>query len=244
MPNAVTLIQARYGSSRLPGKVLLPLGGRPALAHVIERCRAAAGVDRVVVATTTAAADDELAARAPAWGADVFRGSEEDVLGRFAAAARLFPAAHYVRVTADCPFLDPGILAEVLATHAAGGYDFSYNDVPRGFPRGYDVEVMTAGTLAWLDENRRDEASREHVTPYLWEHPPGFKIYVMRGPDDVDYSATRLTLDETADYELLRAVYERLAVRPFFGLADVLALLAREPDLAVLNRFVRQKEAS
>ena len=112
---AVALIQARLGSSRLPGKVLLPLAGRPVLAHVVERCRATPGVEGVVVATTEAAEDDAVAACARAWGAEVFRGSAEDVLGRFAAAAQVFPARDYVRITADCPLTDPQIVAAVLA---------------------------------------------------------------------------------------------------------------------------------
>ncbi len=241
MDNAVVLIQARMASSRLPGKVMLPLAGRPVLAHVVERCRAAAGVGRVVIATTTSAADDELAARAKGWGADVFRGAEDDVLGRLADTAAAFPARHYVRITADCPLTDPTIVGEVLAAHAAGGYDFSYNDVARAFPRGYDVEVMTAEVLAWLAARCRDAASREHVTPYLYEHAGDFKVFELKSGRDADYGGYRLVLDEPADYELLRRIFERLGATPLFGLGDVLSLLAAEPALAAVNRHVGQR---
>ena len=241
MTDTVVLIQARWRSSRLPGKVLLPLAEKPALAHVISRCRAAAGVARVVVATTTEEADDVVAEKAVAWGADVFRGSEDDVLGRMAAAAGAHPADRYIRVTADCPLLDPAIIADVVAAHVAGGHDFTYNDVPCGFPRGYDVEVITPALLSWLAARCRDAASREHVTVYLFDHPGDFNVRVVEGRPGADYSTLRLVLDEAADYELLGRIFDRLGNRPLFGLKEVLALLAAEPELAALNRGVKQK---
>jgi spore coat polysaccharide biosynthesis protein SpsF len=241
MAKTVALIQARLGASRLPGKVLLPLAGRPVLAHVVERCRAAAGVDRVVVAAPEAAEDDAVAACARKYGAEVFRGSACDVLGRFAAAAAAFPADHYVRLTADCPFTDPRVVADVLAAHLAGGHDYTYNDVPVGYPRGYDVEVVRAEVLAWLSASCGDEASREHVTPYLLDHASDFDVFVVRGPAGADYSGYRLVLDEAADYKLLAAIFERLGAKPLFGLEEVLSLLAAEPALTALNRDVRQK---
>lgn len=241
MDKTVVLVQARLGSSRLPGKVLLPLAGRPVLAHVVERCRAAPGVDRVVVAATEAPEDDAVAACAAEHGAEAFRGSADDVLGRFAAAAAAFPAGHYVRITADCPLTDPRVVAEVLAAHLAGGRDYTFNDVPVGFPRGYDVEVVRAEVLAWLAASCRDETSREHVTPYLRDHAADFDVFVVAGEAEADYSGCRLVLDEAADYELLATICERLRGKPLFGLADVLSLLAAEPALATLNRDVRQK---
>lgn len=241
MDETVVLIQARFGSSRLPGKVLLPLGGKPVLAHVVERCRAAPGVGRVVVATTDAAGDDAVAACAAESGADAFRGSSDDVLGRFAAAAAAFPAEHYVRITADCPLVDPGVIGNVLAAQVAGGRDYTYNDVPVGFPRGYDVEVVRALVLAWLAASCRDDASREHVTPYLRDHADDFNVAVVAGEEGADYSAYRLVLDEAADYELLTAIFERLGGKPLFGLEDVASLLAAEPEMATINRAVRQK---
>jgi spore coat polysaccharide biosynthesis protein SpsF len=237
------LIQARFGSSRLPGKVLLPLAGRPALAHVVERCRAAAGVARVVVATTAAAEDDAVDACARASGADVFRGAADDVLGRLAAAAQAFPAGHYARVTADCPLIDHRIIDDVAAAHVAGGHDFSYNDVPADYPRGYDVEVLTAGLLARLAARCSDAASREHVTPYVYAHREEFNVLKLPpARAGTDFSPYRLVLDEPADYELLRAIFERLAGRDLFGLGDVLALLEAEPALAAINRDVPQRE--
>jgi spore coat polysaccharide biosynthesis protein SpsF len=215
--SAVILIQARWGSSRLPGKVLLPLAGRPALSHVVARCRAARSGE-VVVATSTAAGDDAVAAAAAACGAAV------------------------VRVTADCPLTDPALVAEVLAGHAAGGYDFSYNDVPAVYPSGYDVEVMTAAALAWVDGHCRDAASREHVTPYFFDHAADFKVLNVGGPAGLFPAGLRLALDEAADYELLGSIFERLDGRGLFGFRDVAALLAAEPDLLELNRAVRPKE--
>jgi len=238
--NAVILIQARWGSSRLPGKVLLPLAGRPVLSHVVARCREVK--EAVVVATSTAAGDDAVAVAAEVCGAAVFRGPEDDVLGRFAAAARTFPADHYVRVTADCPLTDPALVAEVLTAHIAGGYDFSYNDIPTAYPSGYDVEVMTAAALAWTDEHCRDAASREHVTPYFFDHPGDFKVLRVGGPAGLFPAGLRLALDETADYEMLQVIFARLDGRGLFGFRDVAALLAAEPALLAINRAVRPKE--
>ncbi|NIT35811.1 MAG: NTP transferase domain-containing protein [candidate division Zixibacteria bacterium] len=243
MDEAVALIQARLGSSRLRGKVLLPLAGRPALAHVVERCRAAPGVGGVVVATTEAPEDDAVAACGRASGAEVFRGSGEDVLGRVAGAAQAFPARDYVRITADCPLTDPQVVAAVLAGHRAGTYDFSYNEVPTDFPRGYDVEVIKAETLTWLAAHCQDPTSREHVTAYLFEHGADFKIFKLPPVrPGADFSRLRLVLDEPPDYELLRRIFDRLAGKRPFGLADVLELFEAEPALAEINRDVAQKE--
>ncbi len=227
----------------MPGKVLLPLAGRPVLAHVVERCRATPGVGQVVVATTEEAEDDAVAACARASGAEVFRGSTEDVLGRVAAAAQVFPARDYVRITADCPLTDPQIVAAVLAAHRAGDYDFSYNEVPADFPRGYDVEVVKSETLRWLAARCQDPISREHVTAYFFEHGADFKIFKLPpARPGADFSRFRLVLDEAPDYELLRRIFDRQAGKRLFGLADVLELLEAQPALAEINRGVTQKE--
>lgn len=236
--DAAVLIQARMGSTRLPGKVLLPLAGRSVLARVIERCREA-GVGPVVVATSGRRDDEAVVEEARRAGAAVFRGAEGDVLKRFAAAARQYPARNYVRVTADCPLVDPTVIRQVVTLHVAGGYDFTYNDVPRSYPRGYDVEVMTAATLEWLERNRADGASREHVTPYLLTHPERFRVRKVSRPGD--YGTYRLTLDEMADYQLIKVVYERLGGGTPFGCDEVIRLLAIEPRLGLLNAAVRQK---
>ena len=243
MAEVNVLVQARLGSSRLPGKVLLPLAGKPALTHVVARCRAAAGATRVVVATTDAAEDDAVEACARVSGADVFRGAADDVLGRLAAAARAFPAEHYVRITADCPLIDPVIIGDVVAAHVAGGHDFSYNDVPADFPRGYDVEVLTAELLARLAARCSDAASREHVTPHVYAHREDFNVFRLPpARAGADLSGYRLVLDEPRDYELLRNLFDRLGEKGSFGLGDVLATLEAEPALATINRDVPQRE--
>ncbi len=243
MAEVTVLVQARFGSSRLPGKVLLPLAGTPALTHAVRRCRAATGVAGVVVATTTAAEDDAVEACAQASGAGVFRGDADDVLGRLAAAAQAFPANHYVRITADCPLIDPRIIGDVVAAHVAGGHDFSYNDVPADYPRGYDVEVLTADLLARLAARCDDVASREHVTPHVYARREDFDVFKLPpARAGADLSAYRLVLDEPADYELLRRIYDRLGKKDLFGLDDVLALLEAEPALAAVNRDVPQRE--
>jgi spore coat polysaccharide biosynthesis protein SpsF len=162
-------------------------------------------------------------------------------LGRFDAAAESYPADNYVRITADCPLADPDVISEVALKHNAADYDYTYNDVPRGFPRGYDVEVIRGEVLAWLAARCRDEISREHVTPYLRDHPGEFRSFKVEGDPGADYSAWRLVLDEEADFRLLRVVFERLGAKSLFGMRDVVRLLAAEPGLAEMNRGVRQK---
>lgn len=233
--NTIAIIQARVGSTRLPGKVLADLCGRPLLAQVIERAKLIRGLDRVVVATTTAERDRPLLELAGRCGAEAFSGSEEDVLDRYYRAAQSFGAETVVRLTADCPLLDPEVSGRVLARFRQGDVDYASNCRPPTFPNGLETEVFSFAALerAWSEAVLTSEI--EHVTPYIWKRPQSFRLANVTSP--VDLSALRWTVDEPQDLEFVRAVYGRLHREgaPPFGLAEVLALLEREPGLSNIN---------
>lgn len=228
------IVQARMGSSRFPGKVLADLAGRPLIAHAMARAMATPGVDELVVATTTAAADDVLAALCGRMGVPVFRGSEPDVLDRVYQATRRHACDAVMRVTADCPLLDPLVSGLVVARFREGDVDYASNVHPRTFPDGLDTEVFAVAALERAWREARLPAEREHVTPYFRSHPEIFRCANVAY--SADLSAHRWTVDEPRDLELLRAFHRRLGQgdAPFFGMQEILRLLEREPDFAAL----------
>lgn len=241
----VAIVQARVGSTRLPGKILRDLGGRTVLSHVLDRVRAAAGVDETVVATTTAPGDAAVAAEAGRCGVRVFRGDEADVLSRYALAAAGAGADVVVRVTSDCPLFDPALLAAMLgafhASHAARRpLDYLSNTVVRTFPRGLDAEIFTRAALDRAAREATAPHEREHVTPFLYQHPDRFAIdQYARVPD---LSAHRWTLDTPEDWELIRRVVEDLGTgEGRFSTDAVLDVLRRHPDWVALNAGIEQK---
>lgn len=234
----VAIIQARMGSTRLPGKVLANVRGNPMLSYVVGRVRAAKTLDEVVVATTTKPADDAIVAFCRERGVNCFRGSEEDVLDRYYQAAREHAAEAVVRITSDCPLIDHEIVDKTVLEFMAERSDYASNSLVRTYPRGLDTEVMTFSTLEVAWREARQPYQRTHVTPYIYENPVRFKILPVTG--DRDYSAYRWTVDTPKDLELVRAVYDRLEGDSFL-LNDVVRLLEREPELAEINRSIAQK---
>jgi spore coat polysaccharide biosynthesis protein SpsF len=236
----VVVIQARTGSTRLPGKVLLPLQGRTLLAHVVERAARARGVDEVRVATTGEARDDAVAAEAARCGATLTRGPEHDVLARYAQAAREAAADVVVRVTSDCPLLAPELLERAVAQLAAGGADYVSNTRKRPFPRGLDVEALPREVLEEAAREARDPAEREHVTPFVWRRPERFRLADLGVEPGEEAPEFRLTVDEPADYAAVCAVAQLLP--PGDLSARTLARVLREaPWLAEINAHVAQK---
>ncbi len=243
--STVAIIQARMGSTRLPGKVVRVLGDRTVLAHVIGRALEARGVDAVAVATTESVSDQAIVDEAVRAGVGVFRGSELDVLARYRGAAASFGAERIVRITSDCPLLDPDLLGRMLAEFDLAGrsgapLDYMSNALERTFPRGLDAEVFTRAALERAYKEASRPYQREHVTPFIYEHPELFRLRSFRGP--VDQSAYRLTLDTHEDWELLAAIFRELQ-RPGHRISteEVIALLRRRPDLMGLNAGVQQK---
>lgn len=206
-PTIDVMIQARMGSTRLPGKVLLPLGDTTALGMMLTRVRRATRPRHLVVLTTRLGEDDELADAARRHGAFVFRGTVDDVLGRYAEAACQYGSDAVVRLTGDCPFADPGMIDEMCRVFQDGWprLDFVTNCLRRTYPRGLDVEILSRRVLETLHTRCREEYYREHVVPYVEEHPDEFRV--AEHLNAVDESEYRLTLDTRADYDTIVNVY-------------------------------------
>ncbi len=234
------IVQARATSTRLPGKVLADLQGAPLLARVLERLALARSADVVCVATTANAADDPVAELAEAHGAAVFRGSEHDVLGRYAGAAREAAADVVVRVTADCPLIDPGEVDEVIAA-LTGDCDYAANILERSLPRGLDAEALWRDALERMDRLGTSAAAREHVTWFCRsERPELFVLRSVRRPFDA--ADLRWTVDTEADLVLVRRLYAELglAERPL-GFPEILAHVRAHPELEAINAHVEQQ---
>jgi spore coat polysaccharide biosynthesis protein SpsF len=224
---------------RLPGKVLLPLLGAPMLARVVRRVSRASRLDATVVATTTASSDDAIVELAEREGWLVDRGSETDLLDRYVQVARAHAATRVVRITSDCPLIDPDLINDVVALLDDREVDYASNSLePRTYPRGLDVEAMTitALELAWREDH--DPRSREHATPYIYRHPERFRLRRLASP--VDLSAHRWTVDTPEDFELIRRIYERFG-RDDFSWREVLTEIEAQPAWSDVNRHVSQK---
>lgn len=237
----VAIVQARMGSSRLPGKAMSDLRGRPLLARVIERAKRIRGVDRVIVATTADPCDGVLLRLAQDCGVEGFAGAADDVLDRYYQAAQRWDASVVVRLTGDCPLLDPEVSGRVVGEFLQGRFDYVSNVHPPTFPDGLDTEVVSFPALerAWREAVLPSE--REHVTPFIWKRGDQFRLgNVDHG---CDLSAHRWTVDQEEDLAFVRAVYDRLShAGPVFGMDEVLALVTREPQLAALNRGLTRDE--
>lgn len=227
------IIQARMSSSRLPGKVLLPLGDRTALEQVVRRVRDAASVDEVVVATSTDASDDPVADLCARSDIRSVRGPLEDVLARYSLAAEALDADIVVRITGDCPLIDPVLVDACIARLHDGYFDYASNctNGPRTFPRGLDVEVFTRAALRRASAEATSARDREHVTPYIWEHGDMFKVAPALEAAPSYARAYRLTLDYPEDYELLKTLYDRGETE----LPGALSYLDAHPELVALN---------
>ena len=237
--SVIAIIQARMGSTRLPGKVLMDIFGASMLSRVVNRSKQAKLLNQIVVATSDKSIDDAVVREADRLGVLFFRGSENDVLDRYYQAAQSFGAEVVVRITSDCPLIDPTIIDKVINAFLNAKPDYASNALVRTYPRGLDVEAfsMSALTRAWQEASKPYE--RVHVTPYIYENPSIFKILSIS--DSHNYSNYRWTVDTPEDLEFVRRIYERLGDRVSFGWLDVLALCKKEPALAGLNSQVKQK---
>lgn len=233
MSFVVAIIQARMGSTRLPGKVLADLGELPLLAHVISRAQRISGIDRVIVATTTDN-NQPIVDVASKCGASTFTGNEDDVLDRYYRAALHYDASVVMRITADCPFLDPEISRRVLARFHEGGVDYAANNHPPTYPNGLDTEVFSLAALeqAWREADLLSE--REHVTPYIWKNPALFRLANVG--HDIDLSDKRWTVDDPKDLDFARAVLGHLSKdEQWPDLGAILEALSRHPELENIN---------
>jgi spore coat polysaccharide biosynthesis protein SpsF len=237
--STVAIIQARTGSTRLPGKILLPLLGEPMLTLVVRRVSRATTIDTTVVATTHRPEDDAIVDLGGREGWLVERGSEDDLLGRYIEAARAHDAETVVRITSDCPLIDPAVIDRTVLAFRAAGVDYASNTLePRTYPRGLDVEVVTMDALERAGREDRNPAWREHATPYIYRHPERFRL--LRVPASVDRSIHRWAVDTEADYRLIRRIYDELG-RDDAGWEDALAIVELHAGWAESNRDVVQK---
>ncbi|HEX6445458.1 MAG TPA: glycosyltransferase family protein [Streptosporangiales bacterium] len=238
MTTVVGVVQARMGSSRLPGKVLVPLAGRSVLGWVVRAVEQSGCVDELVVATTTEPADDAIVGECEALGVEVARGPVDDVLSRFLNAVERWKPDAVARFTADCPLLDPSLVAlAVSAWRAAPWLDYLSTALPRCVPRGMDVEVVRGDTLRAVDATATAH-HRAHVTSAVYTDPERHRLLGLHLHPDA--SDLRVTLDTDDDLRLVRAVVDELGDRPG-SLPEVVALLRSRPDIVALNAHVEQK---
>lgn len=228
------------GSTRLPGKVMLPLEGKSVLAHVICRTKAVQSVDEVCVATSKLESDDIIAQEAMRYGASVVKGSETDVLSRYYDAAKQTQADHIVRITSDCPLIDPSLIHFLIEEHLSSGVDYTSNTHTRTYPRGLDIEIFTIASLKNAYINANQPAQREHVTPYIYQHPELFSIKQVAHPED--YSGYRWTLDTPEDWRVISAIYNALVRNnPLFDWKMALKYVKNHPEISSWNAEVEQK---
>lgn len=239
MKKVVAIIQARMGSTRLPGKVMKDLCGKTVLAHDIERVRQSKYIDEIVIATTKFKEDDIILREALENGAKVYRGSEDDVLRRYYEAAKENKADVIVRITSDCPLIDPFIVDEVLNSN----YDLVTNagvyPENRTYPRGLDVEVFSFDILKKSFQEAIEMYQREHVTPFIYENSKNIYYY----KNNIDYSKYRWTLDTEEDYKLIEIIYKNLYKgKHDFYVEDISKLFDDMPELFEINKNVQQKK--
>jgi spore coat polysaccharide biosynthesis protein SpsF len=242
-PRVVASIEARMGSSRLPGKVLSDIAGRPAMLRLLDRLRRAKSLDAIVVATTDQAADDPLAHTVQSAGIRCYRGSEDDVLNRVVEAHRMMESEIIVEVTGDCPLLDPLVIDLGVNTFLAHDVDVVANVVRPSYPMGVDVQVFRFAALAEVERTIRDPAVREHVSLFFYDHPERFRILHLDAPAPYRAPELRLQLDYPEDQQLIREIYRRLEPKygVAFGTPEIIELLAAEPALAEINRHCTEK---
>jgi glutamate-1-semialdehyde-2,1-aminomutase len=237
----VAIVQARMGSTRLPGKVLADVGGKPMLEHIVKRIGRSRLINEVVVATSDAEADDPIAQAGAQIGFKVFRGHATDVLDRYYNAAKNAKADVVVRITGDCPLTDPEVVDRVIATFLSEDCDYASNTLVCTYPDGLDTEVFSFAALeiAWHDGRRA--ADREHVTPFI-RTSRRFRLRSVTSELGISTRQLRWTVDEPRDLEFIRTIYERVGAREFFGWREVLALLDSEPLLGNLNAGLIRNE--
>lgn len=241
----VCLVQARVGSTRLPGKILKEICGKTILHHEIDRLKKCKEIDEIVIATTDKEDDDKIVNEAKKLSVKYFRGSENDVLSRFYYAAKENNADIIVRVTSDCPCIDFEILDKMLIyfkdKYKEKQVDYLSNTIKRTYPRGYDIEIFTFSALEKSYINAEKEYEREHVTPYIYDKTNNFLKLSFENKDD--YSEYRVTLDTIEDFIVIKNIFENLYYKnPYFKLNDVVQYLNNNLHIVDINKHIEQKK--
>tara|TARA_Y100000588_G_C14264518_1_gene929173 strand:- start:192 stop:1001 length:810 start_codon:yes stop_codon:yes gene_type:complete len=235
----VAIVQARMSSTRFPGKVLEKVASRPLLSFQLERIAQSQEIDDIVVATTNSKADDIIERLLVTEKVKIFRGSENDVLDRFNSAAKKFNADIIVRLTADCPLIDPDIIDKVIQKfyNQPNGCQFATNAIPRSYPAGLEVECFTRKALCFAATEATEEYDREHVTSFFYRNPIRFNPLSIVSKRD--YSSERWTLDEPQDYKLIKEIIEGLYDKnKRFRMSDIIDILDENPHWRDINRMV------
>lgn len=241
--SVIAVVQARMDSSRLPGKVLMRICDRPMLEWVVTRAKKAASISQLVIATTTNSSDDILEKYCAEKELPCYRGSPADVLDRFVQVGKTFHADVIIRLTADCPFIDAGLIDQTFAAFSSSHVDFAANRLPppykRTYPIGLDVEIVAMPALekAWREATQLFE--REHVMPYIYQHREVFKIHTI--DYSVDYGTYRWTVDTSEDLAFIQAVANKFNCRMDFTWLEVIGMLEKFPDLMQINARVKHK---
>lgn len=237
------IIQARMASTRLPGKVMMEVLGKPLLVYLVERLMQVEFIDRMIVATTKNPEDDVIADHARKLGLLLFRGAEHNVLDRFYGAAAKFGVDHILRITADCPLIDPGLVDSLMGFYFSGGFDYACNCDPPTLPDGLDAEVFSFTALEVAHKNALLPSELEHVTPYIRNNPECFKIGRWRYSRDLSH--LRWTVDEPEDFLFVKEVLESLyPLNRDFRTRDIVRLLAKKPELCKINAFYQRNEGA
>ena len=239
----VAIIQARMGSTRLPGKVMKEILGKPVILWDLDRISLSKLIDEIVVAVPYGKENDVIVDTIKEYNDKIVttRGSEDDVLDRYYQAAVQTNADVVVRITSDCPLIDPVVIDQVIEQFLDNDCDYCSNSHIRTYPRGLDTEVFSFKTLEEAWNEARKDYEREHVTPYIIENPDKFKL--LNVANDIDLSHLRWTLDTKEDFEFISAVYKRIyPKKQLFLMDDVLELLDKEPELIEINRHIEQKQ--
>ena len=230
------VIQARMGSSRLKGKVMMEILDNPLIYYVIKRAYSAENIDEVIVATTNKKEDDTIEEFCNNMNIKVYRGSENDVLDRYYKCAKRYNLEHIVRITADCPLIDPKIIDKVVGVYTSGDYDYVTNTLPPTFPDGMDVEVISFEAISAAWRNAKWLSEREHVTTFIRERPHIFKIKNVKNEENLSH--IRLTVDRIEDYKLVKSIYEYFYPKVIFHLEDIIKLFNENPEFLNINKSI------
>jgi spore coat polysaccharide biosynthesis protein SpsF len=242
----VATIEARMGSTRLPGKVLLPLGGKSVLEVLINQVSHSKYVDEIVVATTTKDKDDAIVELCKKMGTTYYRGSENDVLDRVLNAAKSVNADIICELMGDSPFLDPVLIDNTITAHLSGLYDYTSNYIPENtFPMGFAVQVFPVSVLDKVSKLTNDPIDRVHVSCFIYHNPKIFKVQGVTATPQIHAPDIRLSLDTKSDYELITKVYDSLYQKgKCFFVKDIVTFLRSNPELCLINKDIKQKELS
>ncbi|MDU1323239.1 MAG: glycosyltransferase family protein [Clostridium botulinum] len=237
------IVQARVGSTRLPGKVIKKICGKTVLEHAIDRLKRIKNIDEIVIATTILEKDNVIVDECERLGIKYFRGSEEDVLSRYYYAAKKYEADIIVRVTSDCPLIDAEISEKIIGYYLNNKdkYDYVSNTIERTYPRGLDTEVFSFNSLEKAFNESTSNRDREHVTPYIWDNSEKFRISQYK--NSKDYSDLRWTLDTNEDFQLIAKIYDFLYKdnKSIFFMEDILNLYIKYPNMRDINKNIEQK---